>query len=95
MAHNGGCLTCPFILDQQRIAISSPAYDNGRGRVILYQYNEDEEIWQPLVSPIEGAVPGEGMAHAVKFSPDTSSVVTSSNFGDVRMFRLQALQQDQ
>mmetsp|Transcript_3258 Transcript_3258/g.7465 ORF Transcript_3258/g.7465 Transcript_3258/m.7465 type:complete len:738 (-) Transcript_3258:35-2248(-) len=102
MDHNGGCLTCPFILDQQRIAISSPAYDkrfsslggrtgmpDGRGRVILYQYNEDEEIWQPLVSPIEGAVAGEGMAHAVKFSPDTSTIVTSSNFGDARVFRIQ------
>ena len=30
--------------------------DNGRGRVLLYQYKEDEEVWQPLASPIEGEV---------------------------------------
>jgi len=90
--HKGGCLACPFILDQQRIAISSPAYDNGRGRVLLYQYNEDEETWQPLVSPIEGEKTGEGLGHDIRISPDMGSVGTSSSFGDVRMFRLQALQ---
>jgi hypothetical protein len=91
--HNGACLTCPFVLDQQRIAISSPAYDSGRGRVLLFQYSEDEEVWQPLVTPIEGDVEGEGMGHDVRISPDTASIVTSSNLGGVRTFRLQALQQ--
>ena len=93
--HNGGCLTCPFILDQQRIAISSPAYDNGRGRVLLYQYNEDEGSWQPLASPIEGEKAGEGMGHDVRISPDMSSVVTSSSFGEVRTFRIQDLKSQQ
>ena len=93
--HKSGCLACPFILDQQRIAISSPAYGNGRGRVLLYQYNEDEGSWQPLVSPIEGEKAGDELGHDVRFSPDMGSVVTSSSFGEVRMFRLQALQNKQ
>jgi len=90
--HNGGCVACPFVLDKQRIAISSPAYNSGRGRVLLYQYNEDERSWLPLVSPVEGEVAGEGMAHAVKISPDMGLIATSSNFGEVRTFRLLPLQ---
>ena len=93
--HHSGCAGCPFDLDEQRIAISSPAYDNGRGRVLLYQYKEDEEVWQPLASPIEGEVEGEGMGHDVRISPDMSAVVTSSSSGEVRTFRLQPVQQDQ
>jgi len=93
--HHNVCAGCPFILDEQRIAISSPAYDNGRGRVLLYQYSEDEEIWRPFASPIEGEVEGEGMGRDVKISPDMASVVTSSNFGEVRTFRFQPLQREQ
>ena len=89
------CAGCPFILDKQRIAISSPTYDNGRGRVLLYQYSEEKEIWQPFASPIEGEAEGEGMGRDVKISPDMASVVTSSNFGEVRTFRFQPLQQEQ
>ena len=94
MPHHSGCAGCPFTLDKQRIAISSPAYDNSRGRVLLYQYSEDEESWQPLASPIEGEVEGEGLGHDVRISPDMASVVTSSSSGEVRTFRLQPLQQE-
>jgi hypothetical protein len=93
--HHAGCAGCPFALDQQRIAISSPAYDNGRGRVLLYQYKEDEEAWQSLASPIEGEVEGEGMGHDIRISPDMGAVVTSSSSGEVRTFRLQPVQQEQ
>ena len=40
--HAGAWVSCPFTLDKQRIAISNPAHDNGRGIVLLHQYNEDE-----------------------------------------------------
>lgn len=93
--HHSGCIGCPFVLDQQRIAISSPAYDNGRGRVLLFQYKEDEEAWQSLASPIEGEVEGEGMGHDIRISPDMGAVVTSSSSGEVRTFRLQPLQKEQ
>ena len=90
--HNGGCVSCPFILDKQRIAISSPSYADGRGRVILYQYNEDQEIWETLASPIEGDAVGDEVAQAVRLSPDMGSVAVTSALGEVRVFRLLALQ---
>ena len=90
--HNGGCVACPFILDKQRIAISSPAFDNGRGRVILYQYNDDQEIWETLASPIEGKANSDKVAQAVRLSPDMGSVAVTSAVGEARVFRLLALQ---
>ena len=88
--HNGGCVGCPFILDKQRIAISSPAYDDSRGRVVLYQYNEDEENWETLASPIEGYNEGDGVAQAVRLSPDMGSVAIASAFGEAKAFRVLA-----
>lgn len=90
--HNGGCAACPFILDKQRVAISSPGYDDGRGRVILYQYNKGEEIWETLASPVEGKTNSDRVAHAVRLSPDMGSVAVTSAVGEARAFRLLALQ---
>ena len=87
-AHNGGCMGCPFILDKQRIAISSPYYADGRGRVVLYQYNEDQEIWETLASPIEGDTVGDEVAQAVRFSPDMGTVAVTSAVGEAEVFRL-------
>lgn len=87
--HAGGCIGCPFILDKQRIAVSSPGFNNGRGRVIIYQYNEDDASWEKIASSINGAS-GDEVAQSVRLSPDMGAVATTSAFGEARIFRLQS-----
>jgi len=86
--HGGGCINCPFVLDQQRVAISSPAYGDRRGRVLLYQYNEDTGGWHLLASPVEGEAPGDGMGHSALLSPDMGLMTVSTEGGDVRAFSI-------
>jgi len=86
--HSGGCINCPFVLDQQRVAISSPAYGDRRGRVLLYQYDEDTGGWHLLASPVEGEAPGDGMGHSALLSPDMGLMTVSTEGGDVRAFSI-------
>jgi hypothetical protein len=81
------CPTCSMntvqVIQGQRVAVSSPKYDNGRGRVLLFQFSADtsgrgDGRWERIASPIVGSTGGEGFGHDVRMSTGSMSVIVSS-----------------